>query len=120
MSPAGGQKRRLVGQVREVRADHSGRGRCERVEVHRLIQRNRARVHLEDLASPYAVRGLHGDAPVEAARPEQGGVQHVRAVAGSKHDDRLGRLEAVEFGEDLVECLLALVVGAGDRHRPLA
>ena len=67
-----------------------------------------------------AVGGLHGDAAVEAPRPQQRRVEHVGPVGGGEHDDRLGALEAVQLGEDLVERLLALVVGAGDRHRALA
>ena len=41
-------------------------------------------------------------------------------VGGAEHDDRLRRLEAVHLGQDLIERLLALVVGAGDAGRALA
>ena len=71
-------------------------------------------------ARPARSGGLHGDAAVEAARAQQRRVEHVGAVGRGEHDDRLGRLEAVHLGEDLVERLLALVVGAGDGDRPLA
>ena len=69
---------------------------------------------------PRAVGRLHRDAPVEAAGSQQRRVEHVGAVGRGQHDHRLGALEAVELGEDLVERLLALVVGAGDRDRALA
>ncbi len=114
------QQRRLVGEVREVGADHAGGARGERAEVHARGERDRARVDFEDFAPAGAVGGLHGDAAVEAAGAQQRRVQHVGPVRGRQHDDGLGGLEAVDLGEDLVERLLALVVGAGDRHRALA
>ena len=74
----------------------------------------------EDFRAPLAVRRLHGHAAVEAPGAQQRRVEHVGAVGGREHDDRLGGFEAVDFGEDLVERLLALVVGARHRHRALA
>ena len=82
-------------------------------------ERQRPRVDLEDLAAAVLVRRLHGDAPVEASRAQQRGVEDLGAVGGADHDDRLGGLEAVHLGQDLVERLLALVVRAGDAGRPL-
>ena len=51
-----GEQRRLVGEVREVGADHARRGRRERVEVDVGVERQRARVDLEDLAPAVAGR----------------------------------------------------------------
>ena len=52
--------------------------------------------------------------PVEPARPEQRGVEDVRAVRGGDEDDALVRLEAVHLDEELVQGLLALVVTAAE------
>ena len=49
---------------------------------------------------------------VEAARPEQGRIEHVGAVRGRHDDDGFVLREAVHFAEDLVERLLAFVVAA--------
>ncbi len=51
---------------------------------------------------------------------QQRRVEHVGAVGRGEHDDCLGALEAIHLGQDLVERLLALVVGAGDRDGALA
>jgi len=56
----------------------------------------------------------------EAPGAQQRRVEHVRTVRRGEHDHRLRAFEAVHFGQDLVECLLALVVAAADRDRPLA
>ena len=53
----------------------------------------------------------HHHAPVEAAGPQQRGVQHVRAVGGGHQDHTLIRFKAVHFHQQLVQGLLALVVG---------
>src|SRR5918912_1218400 len=63
-------------------------------------------------AATCAVRRLDGDPPIEAAGPEQRLVQHVRAVGRRQHDHRVARAEAVHLGQDLVERLLLLGVGA--------
>ena len=75
---------------------------------------------LEDLQPPCPVGGLHRHPAVEPSGPEQRRIEDLGPVGRAEHDDRLGRLEPVHLGEDLIERLLALVVGAGDLGRALA
>jgi hypothetical protein len=104
----------LVDDQREIGTGRSrSRGR-NLVEVHVVRERDRPRVDLEDLPAPQAVRRLDGDPAIEAARPEQCGVEDLGAVGGPEHDHvRLG-IEAVHLGQDLVERLLALVMAAAE------
>ncbi len=60
------------------------------------------------------------DLAVEAARPQQGGVEDVGAVRRRDDDDALGRIEAVHLVQHLVEGLLALVVAAAEPGPALA
>ncbi len=62
----------------------------------------------------------HHDLAVEAARAQERGVEHVRAVRGRHHHDALGGLEAVHLREHLVERLLAFVVTAAEPGAALA
>ena len=75
---------------------------------------------LEDLQPTGAVGRLHRDPAVEPPGAEQRRVEDLGPVGRAEHDDRLGRLEPVHLGQDLVERLLALVVGARDLGRSLA
>ena len=52
------------------------------------------------------------DLAVETSGAEEGFVEDVGAVGGSEHDNAAVAAEAVHFGEQLVEGVLALVVGA--------
>ena len=61
---ARGEQRRLVRELREVGPDHSRRAGGKRLEVDTDCERDRARVHLEDLAAAEPVGWLHGDATV--------------------------------------------------------
>jgi hypothetical protein len=61
-----------------------------------------------------------GHAPVETSRSQQRRVEDLGPVGRGQHDDRLHALEAVHFGEDLVERLLALVIAAADRDLTLS
>ena len=47
---------------------------------------------------------------VEAARPEQGGIERLGAVGRCEHDDPRRRFEPVHLGQELVQRLLTLVV----------
>ncbi len=103
---------RLVAEVGQVGAHHAGRRRRHAIEVHFGMQRQRARVDLEDLPAPLLVGGGHRDAAVEAAGTQQRGVEHFGTVGGAEDDHRRVGLEAVHLSEDLVERLLPLVVAA--------
>jgi hypothetical protein len=111
---ARGEESGLVRQIGEVGPDHPwGRG-GETVEIDVRAERHRARVHGEDELPSEAVGRLDGDAAVEAARPQQCGVEHVGAVGGANDDHAGRRIEAVHLSEDLVQRLLALVVAAAE------
>ena len=114
---ARGEQRRLVREVGEVCADHAGRRRRERVEVDVRREREAARVDAQDLLAAVLVRRLNRHAAVEASRPQQRRVEHVGPVRRREDDDAGGGVEAVHLGQDLVERLLALVVGAAEGAR---
>ena len=55
---------------------------------------------------------LNGYAPVETAGAGERGIERLRAVCRRENDNADIFLETVHFGKQLVEGLLALVVGA--------
>merc|ERR1719426_775095 len=77
-----------VGQVRpgEPRAALRDLGEGD-LRVHLLV----LRVHVQDLEAPLHVGHVDRHLPVEAARAQQGGVEHVGAV-GLVHEDDAGRV----------------------------
>ena len=54
---------------------------------------------------------IEPDLPVETAWPQQGRIEHIRAVRRRDHDHPRSGTEAVHLDEQLVERLLALLVG---------
>src|SRR5260370_711934 len=79
-----------------------------------------ARVSVVQRAAALAVRAVQGGVRVDAARSEQGGVEHVRPVR-RRDDEPVGvRVEAVHLDEQLVQGLLALVVAAAKPGATLA
>ena len=110
------QQRGLVAQVLQVGPAHADHVAGDPLQVDVVGQRLVAGVDLEDLEPALPGRPVDGDVPVEAARPQQGRVEHVGPVGGGHDDDRLVRLEAVHLAEDLVERLLAFV--ASRRRSP--
>ena len=77
-------------------------------------------MHLQDLLAAHDIGVGHHDLAVEASRPQQGGVQHVRPVGGGDQDHALVGLEAVHLHQQLVQGLLALVVAAAQAGTAMA
>ena len=103
-------QRGLVDQIAQL-GTHQTRG-LGRDTLERDIRRERhvLGMHLENRRAASTIRSLHHHATVEAAWSQQCLVQHVRAVGGREDDDPFARIEAVHLGQDLVQCLLALIV----------
>src|SRR5215510_4140254 len=115
-----GEEGGLVDEVREVGPRKAGSAPRQHLQLKDRRQRNPAGVDPEDLLPTLDVGPRHYDLAVEAARPEQRRVQHVRPVRRSDQDDAVVRLEAVHLDEELVQRLLALVMPAAEAGAPAA
>ncbi len=118
--PARRQDRRLVDEVREIGAGEAGRLAGDAFDVDELVERLALGMDLEDRDATLHVRPVEDDLAVEAARPQECRVEDVRPVGGRDDDHVRVRVEAVHLDEDLVEGLLALVVGAAEAGAALA
>ena len=110
----GGEQRRLVDQVLQVRAREARRATCDHVEVDVLCQRHAPRVDLQDREAAAQIGSRYHDAPIETSRAQQRGIEHVRSIRRGDQDHAVVALEAVHLHEQLVERLLALVVTAAE------
>ncbi len=117
---ARGEQRRLVDEVGKVGAGHTGRATRQDVGAHVGGKRHLAHVHQEDLLAAADVGQADHHLAVEAAGAQQRRVEHVGAVGGGDHDDAGVGLEAVHLDQQLVQCLLALVVAAAEAGTALA
>ena len=117
---ARGEDRRLVDEVREVRAGEARRLAGDAFDLDALVERLALGVDLEDLDATPHVRPIEDDLAVEPTRAQERRVQDVRPVGGGDDDDVRVRVEAVHLDEDLVEGLLALVVAAAQAGAALA
>ena len=117
---AGGEQRGFVDQVGEVGAGEAGRAAGDRARIDVGRQRHLLHVHAEDLLAPVDVGARHHDLAVEAARAQQRGVEHIRAVGGGDDDDAFVGLEAVHLDQQLVERLLALVIAVAEAGAAVA
>jgi hypothetical protein len=113
---ARGEQRRLVDDVGQVGATEAGRQSRGAFEVEVCRQRDRACVDAENLHAPDEIGVAQRDLSIEPAGAQQRGVENLRTICGRYDDDRLGGvgLETVDLGKQLVERLLALVVGHHD------
>ena len=117
---ARGEQRSLVHHVHQIRAGEVGGAAGQHLQIHVLAQGLVAGMHLQDLLATDHVGVVDHDAAVEAAGAQQGRVEHVAAVGGSKHDHALVVGKAVHLDEQLVQGLLALVVTAAQACAALA
>jgi len=111
---AGGDQRRLVANVGDVGAREAWR-QCSHFARHLVLVQvgfQALQVDFEDGGASLDVRQANINLSVEAARSEEGGIQHVNSV-GRRHDNhiRLGT-EAVHFDEQLVQSVFLLTLAA--------
>ena len=116
----GGQDRGFVDEVRQVGSRETSGLTSDLLAVHGLVERLALGVDVEDRHSTSQVRTIEDDLAVEAAGPKERRIENVGTVGG-RDDDHVGvRVEAVHLDEDLVQGLLALVVGAAQAGAALA
>ena len=106
------QEGRFIDDVGQVRAGKTRSAHGQFVQIYVRSQLDFLGVDLEDGGAPLDIGPVHGHGAVEAAGAQQGRIEDFRPV-GRRHEDHAGvGVETVEFGEELVERLLALVVSA--------
>eukprot|EP00038_Savillea_parva_P002189 m.111489 g.111489 ORF g.111489 m.111489 type:complete len:439 (-) comp10753_c1_seq1:45-1361(-) len=108
----GRKQRSFVHQVRQVSTRETGRATGNQHRLHPIGQRHFLHVNLENLLTTDDVRQPDNDLAVKATRAEQRRIQYVRTVGGGNHDNAFVALEAVHLYQQLVQCLLTLVVTA--------
>ncbi len=108
------EQRGLVEQVFQIRAGEAGRALGNVVQIDVLAERLAAGVDLQDVGAALDIGQADVHLPVEAAGAEERVIENVGAVCCRHDDNALVIVEAVHFHEQLVECLLALVVAAAE------
>ena len=104
--------RGLVDQIGDIGAGEAGGEARDLVEIDIAADPDLADVHLEDGDTAALVGTIHQHLAVEPPCPQQRGIEDFGPVGGREQNDAGRGIEAVKFGEQLVERLLLLVVAA--------
>src|SRR5687768_8604677 len=67
-------------------------------------------IDLEDLLPSFHCRPVDIDVSVKTTGTHEGLVEYVGTIGASKNNNLLTGVEAIHFGQDLVQCRLTLVV----------
>mmetsp|Transcript_55823 Transcript_55823/g.145606 ORF Transcript_55823/g.145606 Transcript_55823/m.145606 type:complete len:202 (+) Transcript_55823:761-1366(+) len=110
--PTGGQDGRLIHEILKIGAAESSSALSHVRQRDLLSQFLVLDVHFENLLTSLDIGQAHLDTPIKAARTQQRVIQDIRAVRGSNDNDPRVALEAIHLGQDLIECLFALVIAA--------
>src|SRR6185295_13040094 len=115
-----GQQRRLVDDVGQVGTRHADGALGQTVQIGVGGDGLALRVHTQHGTAAGEVGVGHRDLPVEAAGPQQRGIEDVGPVGGGDQDDTLAVPEPVHLDQQLVQGLLAFVVAAAEAGAALA
>ena len=110
-----GNEGRFVADVGDVGAREA---RClpgEEFDIEVRVELERGQVYLEDSHAFGEFGQVHVDLSVKSSGAEEGVVEDFHAVGGGEHNHARVGAEAVHFGEQLVERVLALVVASHGR-----
>ncbi len=106
----GRDQRCFVTDIGDIRA---GKTRClfrQFVNIELAGYLDRLQVHLEDRFSAFQIRFVDRDLAVETTGTQQRGIEYIRTVGGSQHDDAAVASKAIHFHEQLVERAFPLVI----------
>ena len=86
---AHGAQRSFVDDIRKLRTGGACGHLCDGCEVHVAGQPDVFGMHLQDIHAALQVGKFHGNAPVKAARTQQGRVERIGPVGRGQHDHAL-------------------------------
>ena len=124
LSVAGGNQGGFVAYIGDVGAGEARGLACQQLYIYRIVYLDRAQVYAEYFFTFVQVRQVYVYLAVETSGAQQCLVQHVYPVGGGEDDNAAVGAETVHFRQQLVQCVLALVVashggcfGTGASHR---
>ena len=109
--PARGNQSRLIADVGNVCTTKTGRLSGQKIDVDAVVRLEGTQVDIKNLLSLLDVGHVHINLTVESTGPHQCAVQNVCPVGCRKDDDPTVGAKTIHFGEQLVECVFALIVG---------
>ena len=108
----GGLKGSFVDQIFKVGARKARCTASQHFQINIASKRRAFGVHFKNAAAATQIGRGHHDLTVKAARTQQGGIKHIRAVCGGNEDNAFIAFKAVHFHKQLVQGLLAFVMPA--------
>ncbi len=107
-----GVDRRLVYHICQIGT--YGSAGCQRnfIKVHRIIHQHILRMYFQDFHTPFEIRLIHNDPPVETSRAKQRLIQNLRSVSRRQNNNAALSVKSVHLGKQLVQRLLPLLISA--------
>ena len=77
-------------------------------------------MHAKNFLATFHVGQINGDLPIETARTQQRGIEHIRTVRRRDDNDAFLRVETIHLDEQRIQRLLAFIVTAADSMTAMA
>ena len=106
-------QRCFVHEIGQISAGKAGGQRRHLFQIYTVGQGDLLDMDLQDIQATFLVGTVHQHLTVEATGAKQGLIEDFGAVGGGEDDQPDRAVEAIHFGEQLVQRLLTLVVSAG-------
>ena len=103
-------QRCFVHEIGQISAGKAGGQRRHLFQVYTVGQGDLLDMDLQDIQATFLVGTVHQHLTVEATGAKQGLIEDLRPVGGCKDDQPDRAVEAIHFGEQLVQRLLTRVV----------
>ena len=107
-----GSEGTFIDDVCKLSTGCTGSHSCDRVIIHIRIHPDLSSMNLENFLTSFEIRQLYRYTAVKPARTKQRRVQRFRTVGSRKNHDTIIGLEAIHFGQQLIQCLLPFIIAA--------
>ena len=105
-------QRRFIDDIRKLRTGGTRGCPCDCAEINSAFHLDIFRMYLEDCLSALQIRQLHGNSSVESTGTQQCLIQCFGSVRCRQNNNTLSAVKAVHLRQQLVQCLLPLIVAA--------
>ena len=105
----------LVDHIRKIGTNRAGSCQSNRIQIYGIIHMHILGMYLQNRKTPLQIRLVYNNPAIQTARTQKRRIQYLRTVCRCQDEYTLRGIETIHLRQELIQCLLALIVAAQTR-----